>query len=104
MVRYRVRPDRVADNEQLVAGVFAELARTSPPGLAYTTFKLEDGVTFVHLAEVDVAANAGKHPLQTLAAFAEFTRDIAARCDEPPVTTTLEIAGNYRGFGGIAAL
>ena len=50
IVRYKVKPDRVAENEQLVRDVYAELARTQPDGLRYATFKLPDGVCFVHLA------------------------------------------------------
>ena len=33
IVRYTVKPDRVAENEQLVRDVYAELARTQPDGL-----------------------------------------------------------------------
>ena len=50
MVRYRVKPDQVAENEQLVRDVYEELSRTQPDGFRYGTFKLEDGVSFVHLA------------------------------------------------------
>ena len=50
MVRYKVKPDRVAENEALVRAVYEELAATEPAGLRYATFRLEDGVTFVHLA------------------------------------------------------
>jgi len=49
-VRYRVKPDRVTENEELVRAVYEELGRVRPDGLAYATFKLEDGVSFVHLA------------------------------------------------------
>ena len=50
MVRYKVKPDRVAENEELVRAVYDELQRTEPEGLRYATFRLEDGVNFVHLA------------------------------------------------------
>src|SRR5512145_601593 len=50
MIRYRVKPDPVAENEHLVRDVYEELARTRPEGLRYGTFKLDDGVSFVHLA------------------------------------------------------
>jgi len=96
MVRYKVKPEHVRENEALVATVFAELARAQPGGLAYATCKLADGVTFVHIAEVDVANG---HPLQALPAFQAFTRDIATRCDEPPVTTPFDFVGNFRAFG-----
>ena len=50
MVRYRVKPERVEENEQLVREVYEELGQRRPAGFRYGTFKLEDGVSFVHLA------------------------------------------------------
>jgi hypothetical protein len=91
MVRYTVKPDRVAENEQLVRDVYAELARTQPDGLRYATFKLPDGVSFVHLA-----AHAEDNPLQRVEAFARFQEGIRDRCDEPPVVAQLEEVGSYR--------
>src|SRR5215475_6752187 len=95
MVRYKVKPDRVEENEQLVREVYEELARTRPEGLRYGTFKLEDGVTFIHLA-----SHGDPNPLAQVEAFARFQADIRDRCDEPPVVQTLEEAGSYR-FDGV---
>src|SRR6185312_15188777 len=67
MVRYRVRPERVAENEALVEAVYAELAAAQPAGLRYATFRLPDGVTFVHVAEHDA-----DNPLPKVAAFRRF--------------------------------
>ena len=50
MVRYKLKPDRVDENERLVRAVYQELAERRPPGLRYATFKLEDGLSFVHIA------------------------------------------------------
>jgi len=96
MVRYRVKADRAADNERYVRAVFAELERTRPAGLRYATFKLDDGVSFVHLASIETAD--GSNPLLAVSAFKEFSAQIKERCDEPPVTTTLHEVGNYRVF------
>jgi hypothetical protein len=63
-----------------------------PGGLRYVTFKLEDGVSFAHIAETEDGAN----PLPKVKAFKEFLEDIGARCDEPPVTIELEPVGSYR--------
>ena len=93
VVRYRVKPDRVAENERLIERVYAELAESDPGGLRYATFRLEDGVSFVHVASVEAEQN----PLGSIAAFAEFTRDIAERCDEPPVAQDARLVGSY-GF------
>ena len=95
MVRSRVKPDQVADNERLVRDVYDELARTQPDGLRYATFKLEDGVSFVHLAE-----HAHENPLQQVEAFQRFQAGIRDRCDELPVVTKLETVGSYRFLEG----
>jgi hypothetical protein len=94
MVRYRVHPDRVAENEELVRAVYEELAATQPDGLHYATFKLPDGVTFIHVAE-----HGDPNPLATTAAFQRFTEGVRKRCDEPPVVTELEEIGSYRLLG-----
>ena len=52
MVRYTVKPDRVAENERLVRAVYEELSANAPEGFRYGTFKLDDGRSFMHLAAV----------------------------------------------------
>jgi hypothetical protein len=93
MVRYKVKPDRVAENERLVQAVYAELKRLSPHGFEYATYRLDDGVTFVHVAR----SEDGRGPLPELDAFRRFQDKIAERCDEPPVVTKIETIGSYRG-------
>ena len=93
MVRYRVKPDRVEENEELIRSVYEELAEFSPSGFRYATFVLEDGRTFVHFA---VTEDGHESPLSGVAAFKRFTADIADRVDEPPQTTQLpERVGGY---------
>jgi hypothetical protein len=94
MVRYKVKPDRVEENERLVRAVYEELDGSDPGGLRYGTFKLDDGVSFVHLA----ATEEGRNPLADVEAFQEFQRNIEERCDEPPVLTVLDQVGSYRLF------
>jgi hypothetical protein len=94
MVRYRVKADQAAANEQFIRAVFAELDRDKPAGLRYASFKLDDGVSFVHIAEHPADTN----PLVAVAAFKEFTAKIKERCEEPPVTATLNEVGSYRLF------
>lgn len=95
VVRYKVKPDRVEENERLIDRVYAELAERDPGGLRYATFRLADGVSFLHVASVD--AETEGNPLGEIAAFAEFTREIAERCDEPPVAQDARLVGSY-GF------
>ena|SRR5438105_12895941 len=92
VIRYKVKPAQVATNEQLVRDVYAELARARPDGLRYATFKLGDGVSFVHLAE------HGADPLRQVEAFHRFQDGIRDRCDEQPVVAELEEIGSYRFF------
>ena len=91
IVRYRVKPERVAENEELVRGVYAELHEAAPDGLRYGTFRLEDGVSFVHIAE-----HGDDNPLRQIAAFQRFQEGIGDRCDEPPVAVEMREIGTYR--------
>ena len=95
MVRYRVKPDEVAANEELVRDVYAELDRAQPAGFHYATFKLDDGVSFVHMAMHEDDGN----PLGRIDAFGRFQAGIRDRCDEPPVVTELEEVGSFRFRG-----
>ena len=97
VVRYKLTPDGVEENERLVQRVYEELNERDPGGLRYATFRLADGVSFVHVASVDTAD--GTNPLGGIAAFAEFTRDIADRCDEPPLALDATVVGSYGLFG-----
>ena len=91
IVRYRIKPERVAENEELVRGVYAELREAAPDGLRYGTFRLDDGVSFVHIAE-----HADDNPLRRIAAFQRFQENIDERCEEPPVAVEMHEIGSYR--------
>jgi hypothetical protein len=95
MVRYKVKPGQGERNEELVRRVYEELHQTTPAGLRYATFALEDGVSFVHVASVE--AEDGRNPLMDIAAFRDFTENIGDRCDEPPAPVNLREVGSY-GF------
>jgi len=98
MVRYRVRADQAATNERFVKDVFDQLEQKQPSGLRYASFKLDDGVSFVHMVSQETAD--GTNPLSDLPAFKAFTAAIADRCEEKPVVTPLTEVGSYRMFGG----
>ena len=93
MVRYKLKADRATENETLVKKVFEQLDRDRPASVHYATFKLDDGVSFVHIASIDVVDNI--NPLTTLSAFKAFTAAIAERCEEPPVSVKLNEVGSY---------
>jgi len=48
MVRYKVKPDQTAKNEELVRAVYDETAAHRIRGLGTRTFKLDDDLSFVH--------------------------------------------------------
>jgi hypothetical protein len=89
MVRYRVKPERIEDNEALVRAVYAELAKQKLEGVRYMTLK--DGANFVHIAFSEVDPN----PIVSLPVFKEFTAKIGERCEEPPVTSQLTVIGSH---------
>ena len=91
IVRYRVKPDRVAENEELVRAVYADLAAVQPDGLRYATVKLNDGVSFVH-----IAVHEGDNPLPELASFRAFSEGARERCEDPPVVSEATVVGSYR--------
>jgi hypothetical protein len=92
MVRYKLHPDRVEENETLVKAVYEQLNRERPDGLQYATFQLPDGVSFMHLVfETDQPGRI----LNEFAAFKTFSAEVASRCEEPPVATELRLVGSY---------
>ena len=96
MVRYKVKPERAIENEELVRAVYAELHQTRPAGLHYATFQLDDGVSFIHLASNDTE---GQSPLSEAQAFKRFQENIDDRCQEGPVVSSVREIGSYRLFG-----
>jgi hypothetical protein len=92
IVRYKVKPDQVERNEELVRAVYEELAQVKPSGFRYATYKLDDGVSFVHVATVE----QGPAPLPALAAFQRFQEGIEERCEEQPTVSEASEVGSYR--------
>jgi len=94
VVRYTTKPERADENAALVEKVYVELNASRPEGFHYATFRLADGVTFVHVATREGDAN----PLASSPAFAEFQSGIAERCAEPPVASDAVVVGSYGVF------
>lgn len=97
VVRYTTKPDRAEENQTLIEGVFAELNDVQPDGLRYASFRLADGVNFVHVASVET--DDGSNPLSDLPAFAEFLKGIGDRVEEGPTSSEATAVGSYRFFG-----
>jgi hypothetical protein len=92
VIRYKTRPDAADENERLVKAVYAALQKARPADLEYATYRLDDGVTFVHVARLPDNDN----PLGALPEFAEFQREILDRCEEPPAPSGATVVGSYR--------
>ena len=92
MVRYTVRADQAEENARLIKAVFENLRRTAPPGLTYASYRLDDGVSFVHIASVDDPDN---NPLRSVPEFQAFTAGVRDRCEVAPVTSVLHEVGSY---------
>jgi hypothetical protein len=91
VVHYRTRPEAAEENVRLVEAVYASLAAAKPPRFDYTTYRLADGVTFVHVARLAAAEN----PLPSLPAFAEFQRHLQERCVEQPEPSVATVVGSF---------
>jgi hypothetical protein len=94
VVRYQAKRERADENQRLIEAVFTELEQREPNGFTYKVFRLEDGVSFVHVViEHDVD---DPDSLQEVPAFQAFVADIAERCDIAPVAMGATIVGGYR--------
>jgi hypothetical protein len=91
VIRYRTKPEHADENARLIREVFAELDSSRPEGLRYTAFRLDDGVSFVHVAAVEGQTN----PLNESEAFAKFQEGIADRCAEGPSPADATVVGSY---------
>jgi hypothetical protein len=91
VIRYRTKPERSDENAELVRQVFAELAADDPGGLRYVTLRLEDDVSFVHVAILEGDVN----PLESSEAFRRFQSDIALRCEDGPIANDAVVVGSY---------
>ncbi len=92
MVRYKTSEAQAAANEALVHAVYDELRALAPVGFRYATYRLADGVTFVHVATLETP---DANPLVALPAFLAFQKDLKDRCVEPPLFTELLAVDSY---------
>jgi hypothetical protein len=91
VVRYITHTGSADDNEKLIKAVFVQLAERLPDGLRYIAIRLDDGVSFMHIAVHENDHN----PLTELPAFEEFASTIKERCTEGPVPVNGTVVGSY---------
>ena len=94
LIRYRTKPEHAEENQRLVEKVYEELAAKNPGEIKYATLRLDDGVTFVHIFMTD--SDDSPNTLTSIAAFADFQKDLPQRCAEQPVVQSATLIGSYR--------
>jgi len=93
VVRYQAKPDRADENQALIEVVFAELAARRPRGFTYQAFRLDDGVSFVHVVVEHHVDDPDS--LQDVPAFQTFVSGVVERCDVPPAAMGATVVGKY---------
>jgi len=93
LVQYKIKAERVQENEQLVRAVYQQLEQDRLPGFQYMTLKLQDGQTFIHIAFAETAEvnDAFTH----LSAFQQFRENIKDRCEQAPLSNKVELIGAF---------
>ncbi|HWI86801.1 MAG TPA: hypothetical protein VNT42_10840 [Sphingomonas sp.] len=89
MVRYKVKPEAVAENEALAKAVFGRLHEERPEGIVYGLFKETDGVSFVHVFINLKEDNAAE--VIDLPEFEAFTAGLSERCSAPMEQVRLSV-------------
>jgi len=89
IVRYKVKPEFVAENARLSHAVFERLRQDAPSGVAYSLFKEADGQGFVHLF-VNLNEDSSDVLTET-PEFHAFAADGAARWEESPEVARLSV-------------
>lgn len=89
VIRYRTTPECADENSRLIEEVFAEIAEAEVLGFRYAVLRLDDGVSFVHVATLDSENN----PLQTSLAFGAFQSGLGARLEQGPYQSVATVVG-----------
>ena len=91
VIRYQTKVESADENAHLIAAFFAELAEGKVTGIRYEALRLDDGVTFVHIATLDSENN----PLMSSPAFAAFQSGLGGRLEEGPYPATATVVGSH---------
>ena len=93
--RAKVKEEHVAEAEAAVKRMFAAIEREGIEGIRYASVRLEDGVTFLALLEVE---DGMENPLAGLPEAQEFYASLPAWYAEPPELGQGTVVGSYRLF------
>ncbi len=94
-VRAKLKEEHVAEAVAAVKRMFAAIEREGPEGIRYASVKLEDGVTFLALLEVEEGV---ENPLPGLPEAQEFYDRLPGWYAEPPDVGPGPLIGSYRLF------
>jgi hypothetical protein len=94
-VRAKVKTEHVAEAEAAVKRMFAAIEREGLEGIRYASVKLEDGVTFLAMLELE---DGVENPLFGLAEAQEFYASLPGWYAEPPEVGPGTVIGSYRLF------
>jgi hypothetical protein len=94
-VRATLKEEHVADAEAAVKRMFAAIEREGLEGIRYASVKLQDGVTFLALLEVE---DGVENPLPGLPEAQEFYERLPGWYTEPPEVGPGTLIGSYRLF------
>ena len=86
LIRYRVRPNKAAEQAAAVREFVAAIAADAEAQIGYTVYRADE-TAFVHLAEVADAETLAR--LQSRPYFKAFAEGMRPRCEAPPEVTKL---------------
>ena len=94
-VRAKLKEEHVAEAEAAVKRMFAAIEREGLEGIRYASIRLQDGVTFLALLEVE---DGVENPLPGLPEAQEFYARLPEWYAEPPEVGPGTPIGSYRLF------
>ena len=99
-VRAKVKEEHVAEAEAAAKRMFAAIEREQLEGIRYASIKLDDGVTFLALLEIEDGA---ENPLAALPEAQAFYTSLPGWHAEPPEVGPGTVVGSYRLFSEAVA-
>lgn len=99
-VRAKVKEEHVADAEGAAKRMFAAIEREGLEGIRYASIKLEDGVTFLAVLEIE---DGVENPIPALPEAQEFYASLPGWYAEPPEIGSATVVGSYRFFSDAVA-
>jgi hypothetical protein len=97
-VRATLKEEHVAEAEAAVRRMFAAIEREGLEGIRYASVRLQDGVTFLALLELE---DGVENPLLALPEAKEFYDSLPGWYVAPPEVGPGTVIGSYRLFSDV---